>query len=376
MTTPARLVPLTFGPGPGEVLWSSPGQCWTKPPPALLLDLSDGALPIPDLGLGPRRSQPRRLERFQNAHLTWTNFVIQDGHCTPIYDGDPRGLVESLLDWPGMGDVAGLVSKPSGLAACGDRLDTATRLPGPTLLGSAHELANWGMWLTYTLPAVQHFIENRGAYRRLLVTAGHPNMVAMLHLMGLTPADYTLHDATRTYWCEELHMLRQARPEYAIPAALRTLCAGLRARVGGAAPAARRIYAGRRRRTAEGAYRPLLDEDALAAALAALGCTEADPEYLTPEEQIATFAGSDAIVALGGAGLFNAMFARPGTRVVTIESTPHFLPAHTDLLASCALPYGIVIGQIDRTDPTIWNKRWTLRVPEAAAAVAEYLLHP
>jgi len=104
-----------------------------------------------------------------------------------------------------------------------------------------------------------------------------------------------------------------------------------------------------------------------------MGYRPIDPEYLSPKEQIELFGSKGNIVVLGGAGLFNAAFCQPGTKVIDIESSRDHIENHSTILSSMECDYGIILGQIDRSDPTPHNKRWTVNVEEAALAIAEFM---
>jgi hypothetical protein len=58
--------------------------------------------------------------------------------------------------------------------------------------------------------------------------------------------------------------------------------------------------------------------------------------------------------------------------VVTIESTLVFADAHTNLLGSLDLAYGVVLGDEDRTDPRRDQRRWSLDVEQAVAQIAAW----
>ena len=134
-----------------------------------------------------------------------------------------------------------------------------------------------------------------------------------------------LHDCGAAYWFEEVHVFRQSMRDCYISPAAREFYAQLRdAAVARHGPSpARKLYVARLRRTRElNAYRGLLNEQALADRLAALGYLVIEPEFLSVEDQIRLFAGAERIVAIGGAGLFNTVFCRPGARMLDIESTP------------------------------------------------------
>ena len=322
-----------------------------------------------------RQSQPRRLDRLRDVHLTWSNFFIAGNRCASIYD-DPRTAVTGIVDWPGLSEIAGIRRRGDGFVVSRSRLQNAEHISGKTMFASSNEPHNWGMWLLYVLPAAVHFVENRGAYDKLFVYADQPNMRAMLRLLGLKAADVVLHDCSRAYHFDTVDVFRQPRREFFVSPEARAMFAALREKTAGsiAVPSAHRIYVGRRRWTVDrGGYRPLVNEPELTDRLKAKGYTPIDPECLGPEEQIELFGSERRIVVLGGAGLFNAVFCKPGTRIVDIESTRDHLENHSAILSSMDADYGIILGQVDQNDPASHNKRWTVDVERAAAAIAAFM---
>ena len=79
-------------------------------------------------------------------------------------------------------------------------------------------------------------------------------------------------------------------------------------------PPVRRIHISRR----EARKRRLVNEDAVEAVLDELGFETCIAERLSHREQVARFAEAEVIVAAHGAGLTNALFAPPGSRVLDI----------------------------------------------------------
>jgi hypothetical protein len=67
------------------------------------------------------------------------------------------------------------------------------------------------------------------------------------------------------------------------------------------------------------------------------------------------------------------MFCEPGAELVDLESTVHFLANHSDLFSSCGLEYGLIVGQIDQSDPTLWNKRWSLDISAAVQSIEQFM---
>lgn len=358
-----------------ETVQHRPGVDWEKRPPRMLRGSTAGPLGLAAIQAGRHTSQPRRLDRLRDVHLTWSNFFIAGDRCASIYD-DPRTAVSGIVDWPGLSDTAGIRRRGEDFVVSRSRLQGAERIGGRTMLASSDEPHNWGMWLLYTLPAVVHFAENRHAYDKLLVYAEHPNMRSMLRLLGLKPDDMVFHDCSRAYHFESIDVFRQPRREFFVSPETRAIFAKLREKMAGSVtvPSARPIYVGRRRWTAErGGTRALMNECELESRLAAMGYCPIDPECLAPEAQIELFGSARRIVVLGGAGLFNAVFCRPGTKIVAIESTRDHLENHSAILSSMGADYGIILGQADQSDPAPHNKRWTVDVERAAAAIAEFM---
>ena len=367
---------LAFDKGfPCETPQRWPGVDWEKRPPRMLQDLSAEPPGPVALQTGRQTSQPRRLDRLRDVYLTWSNFFIAGDRCASIYD-DPRTAVAGIVDWPGLSETAGIRRHGDGFAVSRSRLQNAGHISGRAMFASSHEPHNWGVWLLYVLPAVMRFVDNRPAYDRLLVHADHPNMRAMLRLLGLKAADVVLHDISKAYHFESIDVFRQPRREFFVGPEARAMFARLREGVAGSivVPSAHHIYAGRQRRTVEmGSYRPLVNECALKDRLVTMGYSPIDPEYLGPEEQIELFGSERRIVVLGGGGVFNAVFCRPGTRIVDIESNRDHLENHATVLSSVGADFGILLGQVDGSDPAPHNKRWMVDVEQAAAAIAEFM---
>ncbi len=373
-----NLLTLTFGDAcpTACVLSEEPAVTWHKPWPGVLLNLSGQAFDPARLNAGDRPSHARRLECLRSVHLLWSNFFLADGCVSTIYDGSARDAVHQVVAHGDLSRYIGITRRGEDFVTHRARLQNARRIEGPVLFATSDEPHNWGLWLLYVLPAVVHFTRNRHLYRKLFVFATHPNMRALLALLGVQDDEMVLHDCGAAYWFEEVHVFRQSMRDCYVSPAARGLYVQLRDRVvarHGPSPA-RKLYVARLRRTRElNAYRGLLNEQALAGRLTALGYLVIEPEFLAVEDQIRLFAGAERIVAIGGAGLFNAVFCRPGARLLDIESTSLFLDAHSNVFAGAGLEYGLVIGQEDLADSSLAHRRWTLDLDAAMPALAAFM---
>jgi capsular polysaccharide biosynthesis protein len=108
--------------------------------------------------------------------------------------------------------------------------------------------------------------------------------------------------------------------------------------------------------------RQMLNEGELISRLAAIGFAIVEPEELSFPELVQTFSGARMVVGPAGSGMFNVVFCRPGTKIVDIESEPHWVYAHAGLFASCGLRYGIFSGEVDPSDSQTVHRRWHVNV--------------
>lgn len=360
---------------PDEPIRNGNGADWQKQPPRLLKDFSTGPLRPITIQTGWQTSEPQWLDRFRDVHLTWSNFFLRDDRCVSIY-ADAETAVSGIVDWPGLSETSGISRRGSDFVVPRSRLQNAEHISGRTMFASSDEPHNWGMWLLYVVPAVMYFIENRHVYDRLLVYADHANMQAMLRLLGLKAADVILHDCSRAYHFESIDVFRQKRREFYVAQQARERFADLRDKVIGSIvePSPYDIYINRNRRNAEpNSYRCLMNEEELVQRLITMGFSSIDPEDMLPEKQIQLFGLARKVVVLGGAGLFNAVFCKAGTKIIDIESTCNHLENHSTVLSSTDADYGIIVGQEDQQDPAPYNKRWTVEVERTIAAIAEFM---
>lgn len=379
--TDAEFLTLKFGEtcAAAQTLLHEPSVTWWKPGPGVLLNQSDQPFDLARLNAGYRPSHARHLDCLGSVHLLWSNFFVTDGCVSTIYDGNARDAVQQVTAYEELSRYIGITRHGEDFVVAHARLRDAQRITGTVLFATSDEPHNWGLWLLYVLPAVVHFTEHRHLYRKLFVFAVHPNMRALLALLGVQDDEIILHDCGTAYWFEEVHVFRQSMRDCCISPAARHRFAQVRDGVvarHGPSPA-RKLYIARLRRTRElNAYRGLLDEQALIDRLAALGYLAIEPEFMSVEEQIRHFAGADRIVAIGGAGLFNTVFCQAGARIMDIESTPLFLDAHSNVFVGAGLDYGLMIGREDPADSSLAHRRWSIDLDAAMPVIAEFMEKP
>ena len=348
--------------------------------PALTVDLSaqgvrfdfasDPVLEIHSTHVGRYRDQ--HLFGFHHLHA----LIGRDGefNCQEIdnYPGrlahhvshlPPAECIIPDIRWDGQGYRVSL-----------DRLveGAVTRLDGPVFFGSPIEPANWGMWLLNGLANAAAFVA-AGQVGHFLCYAPLDWQKRLLWFMGMNPDRLVEQAPWRTYRCAEVALHQYSMIDLVPDEAARAIFRNIVGRCGrGQAPTPARIFVSRRTITRQsgGQYRALRNEDQLIETLERVGFTVIEPELLPFEEQVRIFSNARFIVGLGGAAMFNAVFAAPETTVVSIESTAAFARNHARLFASLDLNYGFIFGEQDRSGGNYPHNPWTVDVPGVAQAIS------
>ncbi|MBV1796723.1 DUF563 domain-containing protein [Siccirubricoccus sp. G192] len=134
-----------------------------------------------------------------------------------------------------------------------------------------------------------------------------------------------------------------------------------------------KIYVSRR---AQGVRRPshrrFKNEGHLINEMEAIGFHIFEPENHTFAEQVKTFASAKIVVGPGGAGMFNTVFCRPGSFVLSLEPMDHWLIMHANIFASMKHAYAMIIGGADEYDPAT-QKQWQTDVDCVVARTKGFL---
>ncbi len=250
-----------------------------------------------------------------------------------------------------------------------------TSITEPVFLATPLEPDNWGRWLATVLPKCAQFKE-LGNGRKFFCRASHPWQWDLLQLLGIKEAQVLEHDPGKTYFCRDAQTVEYSSAELSVSEAEKQVYADLANSClrGSVDTFGERIFVSRLSLSAKHpGYRALQNEGELIAALDELGFKTVQPEQLPIKEQIGMFARAKCVVALGGAALFSLRFCPPGTTVVDIESSDHFIRIHSMMLSSMGHRFGVIFGQQDPADPTLVHKRWTIDVQRARAAIREIL---
>jgi hypothetical protein len=235
---------------------------------------------------------------------------------------------------------------------------TAVNLEGPVVLLTSAEPGNFGSFLYRDLPKLVN-LSNIPHNWRFLAHVPVPAYEQLLVLAGISSERLIRHDLTATYRIEQAIIPGLRTPLAFADEATRGFYEKLRSQCD-QRERGRKIYISRHSVSAiRPAGRVMQNEGALIEQLRLSGFDIIEPQFLTAAEQIATFASAELVVGPSGAGLFNVVFCKPGTKVIDIESEPHWIHPHSCLFASSGLHYGIFEGLAADCGWSVHHKPWS-----------------
>ncbi len=137
----------------------------------------------------------------------------------------------------------------------------------------------------------------------------------------------------------------------------------------------RKIYVARNKPGEPNSWngRVMLNEAELIERLIPLGFEIVVPHRLPLPEQIRIFASAGFVLGASGSAMFNAMFCQPGTKLIDIESEPHWINAHMCLFSSLGLDYGIFVGKVDPADTADVHRKWRVNVDPLIERVTSFM---
>ncbi|TJZ91407.1 glycosyltransferase family 61 protein [Paracoccus gahaiensis] len=324
-----------------------------------------------------RQVHRRSLETFAGCHLMGEDFILKDGEIFNRYVATGAARTRQAADSFLAGRSAKLKIRPAeeggAYHVARRHLLSAVDLDVRVLLGTSDEPVNYGMWLFIVIPAAHEFLTNRGSYDRFMCHCPRPWQRKILHVLGIGDDDLIEHDLEAVYRCASLTLHRASRRDLYVRESYRPALTWVAEKFGHPDSSPEKIFVSRLSRTKNGAYRGLANEGELAGALEKLGFRIVEPELLAFPAQVDLFRNASAVVGLGGAGMFNTLFCRDGTKVVDIESGLKFLDSHCNIFSSCKLDYAIILGEEDLDDPRPVQKRWTIDLAASMAAIEGFL---
>ena len=293
---------------------------------------------------------------FSQARLFASRLVISSD--SKLYS-DQRLSDEMLDQWlVGKGDIKTIehkLFKTEGGYGSEVLVGDSEALEGPHVLLTSSEPVNYGAWLIRVFPKIYN-LRMAGAFdagqflcyidrpwqEKLLEWAGVPlSRVRRQRITGLYNVDKLIVPTwpSRNKYLDEriLSFIQQVRgnvqqqvgkPIYVSRMSWNKV---LDARIAGK-PGIPRM-------------RPFDQEQELASRLEALGFEVLTPEDHPFEKTLSKFVNAPLVIGPQGAGLFNAIFCKPGTPVIEIAHLPYFAQGHANMFLSCGLKYMVFVGE-------------------------------
>jgi capsular polysaccharide biosynthesis protein len=247
-------------------------------------------------------------------------------------------------------------------------------IEGDALVLCSDEPFSYGSFLFRTLTKVRSVRDLGLTDLPCLVYAENQSFMDLLSLAGVPASKIRLHDVNAVTKIERAIMPAMRNPHAYLDPESCEFYAELRESFG-ARPSGRKIYVSRYElnRTGRGASRIMVNEAALIARLEAMGFQTIEPENLTVADQIKAFSSASIVVGPSGSGLFNVMFCHPGTKVIDIQSEPHWIYSYTGMYSSLQLDYGIFVGKPDPEDNKPVHREFTVNVDALAARAKAFI---
>lgn len=255
------------------------------------------------------------------------------------------------------------------------RIDyTDLSINDPTILISSQEPTNYGSWLFRHIPKFR-LIQKLGLQGLKVLTYASDWQKKWLSLLGVDPENIVHHNPDKVYKFKELIVPALIDSHVYITKETQEFYKCFIEKLGIIQKSQSLLYISRLNtvKPQNRVIRCFMNESEFIEKLIKRGFTIFEPQQHTITEQIRMFASAKIIVGGSGSGMFNCMFAPTGTTIVDIESAPNWLYAHTNLFASLGHNYGLILGEVDASDPAPVHKRWTLNVQKAIQRIDQLL---
>jgi capsular polysaccharide biosynthesis protein len=246
------------------------------------------------------------------------------------------------------------------------------RIEGTAILLSSSEPSNYGSWLFRSLPKLHIINQLRLSEPRFLVWSELESFRDLLQLLGISKRQLIHHHPPNTYHVDQIIVPSIRNNQAFLDPESRSFFADLREKLGTQQQRGKRIYVSRLQQSKDGSTRCMRNESELVRRLYKVGFKIVQPEMLSVTEQIRAFSSAEMVVGPSGSGMFNVVFCHPGTKVIDIESEPHWIHAHRCLFSSCDLNYGIFVGKPVNKDFRQHHKPWSLNIDALLSRIAAF----
>ena len=244
----------------------------------------------------------------------------------------------------------------------------------PVIFLGCDEAFNYGAFTIWTLPKIIEALRFGPATKILLPVSGYT--IGFLECAGIDAGRIIAQDLNCIYGLKRAIIPSARNRNFWLDNETLAFFDAIRERVG-EKQRARKIYISRRefQKTGAGQTRIMRNEDDLAAELVKRGFEIVEPQQLSPASQIKLFSSSALIVGAAGAGLFNSVYCYPGTRLISIESEPHWAAHHARIFQSRGLDYTIFEGTPSSYDFSVHHRPFSVDIPRLLDCIARKPIH-
>jgi hypothetical protein len=244
------------------------------------------------------------------------------------------------------------------------------RLDGEVVSLCSFEPTNYGAFLFRVLPKIagrQDILKNR----KLLAPIYNEAMSDLFAMAGVPTEQIIQHNTHAIYMYDKAIIPSLRNTHCLLDDESLAFYADLRQRYG-TRNGARKLFVSRLGWTESYAatHRIMLNEEQLAQRLVSAGFELIRTHTMSARQQVEAFSSADLIVGASGSAMFNVVFSHPGTKLIDIESEPHWIINHTNLFGSCGLDYGIFEAKAQDQDWSVHHKPFTVNVEALMARIA------
>jgi hypothetical protein len=271
---------------------------------------------------------------------------------------------------PFLNEVTGL-HRPGGsdaflLDALGRR---SQRIEGNVVVLCSHEPSVYGSFLFRILPKLASTGAVPGG-TKFLAHIASGSMRDFLAMGGVPDEDILPHDVNAIYEIEHAIVPSMRNQQGLLEEVSLSFFSRMRIRYG-SQNRSLKIYVSRHGGGSMSSSRVMLNEPELIEALKSEGFLIVAPQRLSAREQVEVFSSADLVVGPAGSGIFNVVFCQPGTKLIDIESEPHWLHAHTGLFGSLDLRYGIFEARTT-TGSAVPHQPFSVNIEALMARIAKF----
>jgi capsular polysaccharide biosynthesis protein len=355
------------------------GQDWhqvTRPGPSFHDDPDDaGLFPLLDsltISLPP----PFTLTAADVHQVGYRSFLSRNGFL--FNDEALINEIERDRFLARLSEETAFPNEDTGLLPAGEsrlfRLSAGKRsveyLPGSVVSLCSHEPSNYGSFLLRVLPKMA---ERRSLlkYKKFIGPLYNESMRALYEMANIQVNNIVFHNTNIIYAYDEAIIPSLRNPHYLVDQESLAFYAELRDRFG-SRKRAKKIFVSRLGWEGGAGTRVMLNEEELARRVVGAGFDVVRPHSMSIQQQVEAFSSADVIVGASGSAMFNTVFSHPGTKLIDIESEPHWIFAHQNLFGSCGLDYGIFEARAVDQDWSSSHKPFSVNVKALLSRIGSH----